>query len=73
MFESDWRELCTKSVRFCTLLVALPIPRVNSWFVVYYRPIFLITLLKAGGEKGYSLSVGFFCFRRKELRFRLRS
>ncbi len=32
---------------------------VNSRFVVYYRPIFLITLLKAGGEKGYSLSVGF--------------
>jgi hypothetical protein len=45
----------------------------NSWLVVYYRPILLITLLKAGGEKGYSLSVGFFCFRRKELRFRLRS
>ena len=22
MFESDWRELGTKSVRFCTLLVA---------------------------------------------------
>jgi hypothetical protein len=32
----------------------------KSRFVVYYRPIFLITLLKAGGEKGYSLSVGFF-------------
>jgi len=31
MFESDWRELCTESVRFCTLLVALPIPRVNSF------------------------------------------
>ena len=31
----------------------------NSRFVVYYRPIFLITLLKAGGEKSYSLSVGF--------------
>jgi hypothetical protein len=32
----------------------------NSWQVVYYRPIFLITLLKAGDEEGYSLSVGFF-------------
>ena len=40
--------------------------------VDYYRPIFWITPLKAAGEKGYSLSVGF-CFRRKELRFRLRS
>jgi len=49
-----------------------PEMRVNSRKVAYYRPIFLITLLKAGGEKGYSLSVGF-CFRRKELRFRLRS
>ena len=45
----------------------------HAWLVVYYRPIFLITLLKAGGKKGYSLSVGFFCFRRKELHFRLRS
>jgi hypothetical protein len=27
--------------------------------VDYYRPIFLITLLKGGGEKGYSLSVEF--------------
>jgi hypothetical protein len=27
--------------------------------VVYYGPIFLNTLLKAGGEKSYSLSVGF--------------
>jgi hypothetical protein len=25
----------------------------------YYRPIFCITRLKAAGEKGYSLSVGF--------------
>jgi hypothetical protein len=38
----------------------------------YYRPIFLNTLLKAGGEKSYSLSVGFL-FQRKELRFQLRS
>src|SRR5213083_1291847 len=27
--------------------------------VDYYRPIFWITPLKAAGEKGYSLSVGF--------------
>ena len=39
MFESDWRELCTKSVRFCTLLVALPIPRVNSWFAGNLKPM----------------------------------
>jgi hypothetical protein len=31
----------------------------TSRYVDYYRPIFLITLLKAGGEKSYSLSVGF--------------
>src|SRR5881392_3252510 len=31
----------------------------NSQVVDYYRPIFWITPLKAAGEKGYSLSVGF--------------
>jgi hypothetical protein len=50
----------------------VPAMRVNSRVVVYYRPIFLNTLLKAGGEKSYSLSVGFL-FQRKELRFQLRS
>jgi len=33
--------------------------RLNSRIVDYYRPIFWITPLKAAGEKGYSLSVGF--------------
>lgn len=51
---------------------ALERPHTNSRVVDYYRPIFWITPLKAADEKGYSLSVGF-CFRRKELRFRLRS
>ena len=34
-------------------------PHDNSRLVDYYRPIFWITPLKAAGEKGYSLSVGF--------------
>ena len=34
-------------------------PVANFRVAHYYGPIFLITLLRAGGEKGYSLSVGF--------------
>jgi len=49
--------------------------RRNSGRIVgYYRPILWVTPLKtAVAEKLYSSPVGIFCFRRKELRFRLRS
>src|SRR4029077_18608862 len=46
---------------------------INSCFVVYYRPIFLISFLQEVFLRSVILFQSDFCFIRKYLRFRLRS
>ena len=72
----QWQMLETIKITYCPILYSwghFLVGWSNSCLVVYYRPIFLISFLKAVFLRSVILFQSDFCFMRKDLRFRLRS